>query len=193
MAQVAADMLGLPLDNISIKLGDSTLPQCSGGGWIVDRSFGLQRDRHHGPAKYVRSCSIWRAALMTSPLAGATLDDVVLTDGKIVSKRDASRAISIADAMWHGHVDRITQEKTNSFPRRQGACAQHPLGDFRRSQGRPGNWRRPASPRVVSAVAAGRILNLKTAHSQVMGSVVWGIGMGAARGKPCSITGSAAS
>ena len=31
--------------------------------------------------------------------------------------------------------------------------------------------------RVVSAVAAGRILNPKTAGSQIMGSVVWGIGM----------------
>jgi xanthine dehydrogenase YagR molybdenum-binding subunit len=31
--------------------------------------------------------------------------------------------------------------------------------------------------RVVSAVAAGRILNPKTAASQIMGSVVWGIGM----------------
>ena len=31
--------------------------------------------------------------------------------------------------------------------------------------------------RVVNAVAAGRILNAKTAHSQIMGSVVWGIGM----------------
>ena len=31
--------------------------------------------------------------------------------------------------------------------------------------------------RIVSAVAAGRILNAKTAHSQVMGGVVWGIGM----------------
>ena len=31
--------------------------------------------------------------------------------------------------------------------------------------------------RVVSAVAAGRILNTKTAHSQIMGGVVWGIGM----------------
>jgi CO/xanthine dehydrogenase Mo-binding subunit len=27
MTQVVADMLGLPLDNITIKLGDSTLPQ----------------------------------------------------------------------------------------------------------------------------------------------------------------------
>jgi xanthine dehydrogenase YagR molybdenum-binding subunit len=32
-------------------------------------------------------------------------------------------------------------------------------------------------PRVVSAVAGGRILNPKTARSQVLGSVVWGIGM----------------
>jgi xanthine dehydrogenase YagR molybdenum-binding subunit len=32
-------------------------------------------------------------------------------------------------------------------------------------------------PRVVSAVAAGRILNPKTARSQVLGGVVWGIGM----------------
>ena len=31
--------------------------------------------------------------------------------------------------------------------------------------------------RVVSAVAAGRILNPKTAASQISGSVVWGIGM----------------
>src|SRR4029453_1135325 len=31
--------------------------------------------------------------------------------------------------------------------------------------------------RVVSAVAAGRILNPKTARSQVLGGVVWGLGM----------------
>ena len=37
MAQVAADMLGLPLDNISVKLGDSSLPQSpvEGGSWIA--------------------------------------------------------------------------------------------------------------------------------------------------------------
>src|SRR5262249_4096062 len=37
VAQVAADMLGLPLENISIKLGDSSLPQSpvEGGSWIA--------------------------------------------------------------------------------------------------------------------------------------------------------------
>ena len=31
--------------------------------------------------------------------------------------------------------------------------------------------------RVVSAIDGGRILNLKTAHSQILGGVVWGISM----------------
>ena len=49
MAQVAADMLGLPIDNISVKLGDSTLPRLSGRGRVVDRSLGLQCHREYGP------------------------------------------------------------------------------------------------------------------------------------------------
>ena len=37
VAQVAADMLGLPIENISVKLGDSTLPQApvEGGSWMA--------------------------------------------------------------------------------------------------------------------------------------------------------------
>ena len=49
-----------------------------------------------------------------SPLANAASDEVALADGKLVSKRDASRAVSIADAMRHGAVDRIEQEKTTN-------------------------------------------------------------------------------
>ena len=38
--------------------------------------------------------------------------EVTLAEGKLVSKRDASRSVSIADAMRHSGVDRIEQEKT---------------------------------------------------------------------------------
>jgi xanthine dehydrogenase YagR molybdenum-binding subunit len=41
MAQVAADMLGLPVDDISIKLGDSSLPQSPVEGRIVDCGVGV--------------------------------------------------------------------------------------------------------------------------------------------------------
>jgi xanthine dehydrogenase YagR molybdenum-binding subunit len=175
MAQVAADMLGLPLDNLSIKLGDSTLPQSpvEGGSWIAASVSNA----------IVTTCDAVRDELLRlarampdSPLADATPDDVALMDGKIVSKQDASHAVSIADAMRHGAVDRIEQEKSTgpdedrSYARNTHSAIfaevkiDEQLGVVRVT-------------RVVNAVAAGRILNTKTARSQIMGGVVWGIGM----------------
>jgi len=175
MAQVAADMLGLPLDNISIKLGDSTLPQApvEGGSWIAASvSHAIVNT-----AGAVRKELLRLAKKMPgSPLAGAKLEDVVLTGGKIVSKQDASRAVPIADAMRHGKTDRIEQEKTNSF-KDVGAYARNTHSAIFAEVKVDEQLGIVRVTRVVNAVAAGRILNLKTAHSQVMGSVVWGIGM----------------
>jgi xanthine dehydrogenase YagR molybdenum-binding subunit len=56
------------------------------------------------------------------------------------------------------------------------SCTQYAFGGLRRGEGGRAARRHPRH-RVVSAVAAGRILNTKTAHSQIMGGVVWGIGM----------------
>jgi xanthine dehydrogenase YagR molybdenum-binding subunit len=175
MAQVAADMLGLPLDNISIKLGDSSLPQSpvEGGSWIAASvSNGIVTT-----AGAIRDELLRLARQMpNSPLANAAPGDVALADGKLVSKRDASRSVTIADAMRQGAVDRIEQEKTTNpsgdHSRASNTHAAHfvevkvdvQLGVVRVT-------------RAVSAVAAGRILNTKTGGSQILGSVVWGIGM----------------
>jgi xanthine dehydrogenase YagR molybdenum-binding subunit len=100
----------------------------------------------------------------------------VLADGKIVSKRDASRAVSIANVMQHGKVDRIAREETNTFPEDKAHARNTHAAIFAevKVDEELGVIR---VTRVVDAIAAGRILNLKTAHSQVMGGVVWGIGM----------------
>jgi xanthine dehydrogenase YagR molybdenum-binding subunit len=168
-------MLGLPLDNVTIKLGDSTLPQSpvEGGSWIAASvSNGIVTT-----AGAVRE-ELLRAAkqMPNSPLADATSDEIALAEGKLVSKRDASRAVSIADAMRHAGLDRIEKEKSTTFDD-DGSQAHNThsavfaevkvdeqLGVIRVT-------------RVVSAVAAGRILNTKTARSQIVGGVVWGIGM----------------
>jgi xanthine dehydrogenase YagR molybdenum-binding subunit len=175
MAQVAADMLGLPLDNISIRLGDSTLPQSpvEGGSWIAASvSNGIATT-----ADAIRSELLRLARLVpNSPLAGAAPGDVGLADGKLVDRRDTSRAVSIVDAMRHGAVDRVEREIiTNPADDASRAHNAHSavfaevkvdeqLGVIRVT-------------RIVSAVAAGRILNRKTASSQILGGVVWGIGM----------------
>src|ERR1700743_193148 len=88
MAQVAADMLGLPLDNISIKLGDSTLPQSpvEGGSWIATSvANGIATT-----AAAIRDELLRMAKNMpNSPLANAAPDEGKLADGKLVSKPDA--------------------------------------------------------------------------------------------------------
>ncbi|MFL6839928.1 MAG: xanthine dehydrogenase family protein molybdopterin-binding subunit, partial [Bradyrhizobium sp.] len=175
MAQVAADLLGLPLDNISIKLGDSSLPQCplEGGSWIAASVCNAIANTAGEVRKELADLA---SRVKDSPLAGTTPQDVMLADGKIVSKQDASRAVSIADAMRHGNVERITQQKDNTFPEDKSHARNTHSAIFAevKIDEELGVIR---VTRVVNAVAAGRILNRKTAHSQVMGGVVWGIGM----------------
>jgi xanthine dehydrogenase YagR molybdenum-binding subunit len=174
MAQVAADELGLPIEKVSIKLGDSTLPQSpvEGGSWIAASvSNGIA-----ATAAAIRD-ELLRIAkqIPNSSLAGAAPDDVALVDGKLASKTDSSRSVSIADTMRAGAMDRIEREMTTSPGNDKRAHNTHSavfaevkvdeqLGVVRVT-------------RIVSAVAAGRILNTKTAGSQILGSVVWGIGM----------------
>ncbi len=174
MAQVAADMLGVPLENVTVKLGDSTLPQSpvEGGSWTAASvSHAIVN-----AARDIRQALLRLAAGMpNSKLAGAKADAVSLSDGRIVVTASGD-AVSIADVLRHGQVDRIEQESSTDFKNdTEHARNTHSavfaevkvdeqLGVIRVT-------------RVVSAVAAGRILNTKTARSQIMGSVVWGIGM----------------
>jgi len=110
-----------------------------------------------------------------SPLAGSKLKDTALIDGSIVNKK-TGRAVSIADAMRHGAVDRIERESTVSFKDSSSHARNTHSAIFAevKVDEEIGVIR---VTRVVNAVAAGRILNTKTARSQIMGSVVWGIGM----------------
>jgi xanthine dehydrogenase YagR molybdenum-binding subunit len=175
MAQVAADMLGLPLENISIKLGDSSLPQSpvEGGSWIAASVCnGIATT-----AEAIRDELLRLAKQMpNSPLANMAPDEVALADGKLMRKGDASRSVSIADAMRHAAVDRIEQEKTTNPADDPGRAHNTHAAVFAevKVDEQLGVIR---VTRVVSAIAAGRILNTKTASSQILGGVVWGIGM----------------
>jgi xanthine dehydrogenase YagR molybdenum-binding subunit len=175
MTQVTADMLGLPLENVTVKLGDSTLPYSpvEGGSWTAASvSHAIARTADDVRRELLRLAK----AIPNSPLAAQKLEDVALADGRIVSKKDASRGVSIVDAMRHGAVDRIVRENASDFKDDPSHARNTHSAIFAevKVDDELGVIR---VTRVVSAVAAGRILNTKTAHSQIMGSVVWGIGM----------------
>ena len=175
MAQVAADALGLPLDSIDIKLGDSTLPQSpvEGGSWIA----ASVSNAIVNTSKAVRN-ELLRLAQQdpNSPLAGVKPDDTILINGTIASKKDGNRAVSLTDAMRHGAVERIEQEKATEFPN-DGKHAHNTHSAIFAEVRVDEQLGIIRVPRIVCAVAAGRILNPKTAHSQVMGGAIWGMGV----------------
>jgi xanthine dehydrogenase YagR molybdenum-binding subunit len=175
MAQIGAEMLGVPLENVTAKLGDSDLPSAPvEGGSFTTSSVG---SAIHGACRAVQKELLQLAQKLNgSPLAGVKLDEVVFADGKIRHKDDAGRAVLIADAMRAGKVERIETE-ASAGPNENSKYSHvthsavfvevridEELGVIRVT-------------RVVNAVAAGRILNPKIVESQILGAVVGGIGM----------------
>ena len=175
MAQVAADMLGLPIDSITVKLGDSTLPQAQveGGSWTATSVAHAIANT----AEEIRKELLALAQKMPdSPLKGLQAGDVVLSGGMIADKEGTGRAVSIADAMRHGKAERIEKERASDF-KDDGKHARNTHSAIFAEVKVDEQLGVIRVTRVVDAVAAGRIVNTKTAASQIMGSVVWGIGM----------------
>jgi xanthine dehydrogenase YagR molybdenum-binding subunit len=175
VAQVAADMLGVPIDNVTVKLADSRLPmaQVEGGSWTAASIAHAILNA----ADDIRKELLGLAQTMPdTPLGGLKLDDVVLMDGTIAARHDRGRAVAVADVMRHGRIDRLEKERASDFKQDDKHAhnthsavfaevkVDEELGVIRVT-------------RVVNAVAAGRIINTKTAASQIIGGVVWGIGM----------------
>lgn len=175
VAQVAADALGLPIENIDVKLADSTLPQApvEGGSWMAASSAHAVL----AAAEDIRQELAGLAKAMSgSPVGSVDARDLVLVDGTIASRGDKSRAISIADVMRYGQLERIEKQKLNQFAEDKSHARNTHSAVFAevKVDEELGVVR---VTRIVSAVAAGGILNTKTGRSQIMGGVVWGIGM----------------
>jgi xanthine dehydrogenase YagR molybdenum-binding subunit len=177
MTQIAAETMGVPVADVTFQLGDSALPKAPvEGGSFTAASV--------GPAvkdvceKLRRKVFNLARKIQDSPLREARLKDVEFADGSIYLHSDPSRSVAILDVMRHAGVRSIDSE-TSVRPKlaKQMRYTRHShtavfaevrvdedLGSIEVS-------------RVVSAVAAGRILNPKTARSQIIGGIVWGIGM----------------
>ena len=175
MAQVTADMLGLPLESVTVKLGDSTLPQSpvEGGSWTA---ASVSHAIAAAAEKIKKELLRLAKKAPDSPLRSVKAGEAALVDAKLVSKRDARHFVSIADAMRSGAVDRVVMESSSDFKDDSSHARNTHSAIFAevKIDEELGVIR---VTRVVNAVAAGRILNPKTASSQIMGSVVWGIGM----------------
>jgi xanthine dehydrogenase YagR molybdenum-binding subunit len=176
LTQIGAEMLGLPLDKVKVKIGDSDLPVApvEGGSWTAASVGSAVMEACDG----IRKELLKRAGeIKNAPLNGAELADVTFVDSEIRMKGDPSRSSSLAEVL-RGVNEPIVSEVTSMPDWKALGRYSHKVHSAVFAEVRLDEelgMLRVA--RVVSAVAAGRILNAKTAHSQIMGAVVGGIGM----------------
>ncbi|WGF90334.1 xanthine dehydrogenase family protein molybdopterin-binding subunit [Marinivivus vitaminiproducens] len=177
LTQIAADTLGLPMSDVKARLGDSTLPKSpvEGGSWTAASAGNAVRV----VCEKLRSTLLDMArSIEASPLANVPDDRVVFRQGRIERADDASRFVTLADVLRRAGLDRIEEEETSE----PDANAQETLASYTHSavfaevrvDEELGVIR---VTRIVDAVAAGKILNPKTARSQIIGGVTFGIGM----------------
>ena len=151
VAQTAADGLGLPVNKITVKIGDSALPPAAGSVGSVG------------------------AASFTNAVNDACIkitDELIAKSGKQFFVKPTAMQMMIS-------------EKVDSFNTRADAkpsaeAENYSLHSFNANFAEV--WVNNSTgmikiPKVVAVTAAGKILNPKTARSQIIGGVVWGIGM----------------
>jgi xanthine dehydrogenase YagR molybdenum-binding subunit len=165
------------MDRVSVKIADSSLPACpvEGGSWTAASAGAAVAAACRAVAETLLKHARRRDQ---SPLANASLEHVVLADGRIALKSDPAQGVSFADAMASAGVDTIAAEERASRSKltEEGySCYTHSavFAEVRVDE-QLGVVR---VVRVVNAVAGGRIINPKTARSQILGGVVMGIGM----------------
>jgi xanthine dehydrogenase YagR molybdenum-binding subunit len=177
LTQVAADALGLPMDRVTVCIGDSNLPKSpvQGGSWTAASAGSAVQAACYAVREQLVAMA--RGA-DNSPLANADVEHVVFRDGRVAMANDLSRSMTFEAVLAAGGVDKLEAEQTASPDEKvakQYAGYTHSAVFVEvRVDEELGVAR---VTRVVDAVAAGKIINPKTARSQIIGGVVFGIGM----------------
>jgi len=172
MTQVAAQALGFTVDNVTFLLGDSALPKSP------DAS-GSKSAASISPAVY-SACAKARQKLIAlavkdkkSPVYGKS--EVVIENGWIISKESPVRRDSVKAVMGRSGTPIEASANANTGDERD-EYSFHSFGAVFVEAHVDADLGTICIPRVVAVYDVGRILNQKTAHSQMMGGITWGIG-----------------
>jgi xanthine dehydrogenase YagR molybdenum-binding subunit len=177
LTQIAAEVLGLPADKVRTELADSKLPKAPvQGGSMTVASVG---SAVHDAALAARNEVLKLAAGDEgSPLKGAEADQVAARDGRLVLKSDATRGESYAEVLKRHRKDAIEATRESKQGPEGEKFTMRAFGAQFVEVRVDADLGTIRIARFVSAIAAGRIVNPKTARSQAVGGIVGGLGMG---------------
>lgn len=159
LAQIAAEMLGLPLERVQVDLGDTIFPEAAGSGG----SFGAASS---GSALF-EACQALRRKLATR--AGMDPETAHFADGRIAT---GERSVSLTELLGSG----IEAEGEISPGRNNQDFSQQSYGAHFAEVGVDQDTGEVRVRRMLGVFAAGRVLNAKTARSQAIGGMVFGAG-----------------
>jgi xanthine dehydrogenase YagR molybdenum-binding subunit len=160
IAQTAAEMMGVTIDKVAVKLGDSRFPASSGSGG--------QWGGNSSTAGVYAACVALRDAI--SQKVGFNSADVTFSDGQI---RSGNRSIALAEAAGN---DGVVAEDTIEYGDLAEEMQQSTFGAHFVEVGVDTYTAEIRVRRMLSVCAAGRILNPITARSQVIGAMTMGVG-----------------
>lgn len=160
IGQTAAEMLGVPLDQVIVRLGDSRFPESagSGGQWGANSST----------AGVYAAAMALRAKLAEK--AGYPVDQAQFEDGlvKLNNKSQTLAALAGREGVW--------AEDSMEYGDLDKRYAQATFGAHFCEVGVDIDTAEVRVRRMGGAFAAGRILNPKSARSQVIGAMTMGVG-----------------
>jgi xanthine dehydrogenase YagR molybdenum-binding subunit len=160
IGQTAAEMMGVPLENVVVRLGDSSFPASagSGGQWGANSSTA---------GVYAACVKLREAVAQKLGLDPATAQ---FADGKVSA---GGRSMPLGQAAKDGE---IVAEDTIEFGDLAKKFQQSTFGAHFVEVGVDSATAEIRIRRMLAVCAAGRILNPKSARSQVIGAMTMGAG-----------------
>ena len=160
LTQIAAEMLGLPTERIRVELGDTNFPYASGSGG----SFGAASS---GSALF-DACNKLRAKLAS--LAGLEPDSARFADGRIEAAGQSRPLMGLVGPEGIDADGEIRPGATST------EFSQQSYGAHFAEVGIDMDTGEIRLRRMLGVFTAGRILNEKTARSQAIGGMIFGVG-----------------
>ncbi|WP_380779634.1 aldehyde oxidoreductase molybdenum-binding subunit PaoC [Sphingomonas sp. R86520] len=160
IAQTAAELMGVSVDKVIVLLGDSSFPASSGSGG--------QWGGNSSTAGVYAACMALRDSVARK--LGFNSGDVVFEDGKVKS---GNRSVALSEAAGDAG---LSAEDSIEFGDLTKTYAQATFGAHFVEVGVDSATGEIRVRRMGGAFAAGRILNPKSARSQVIGAMTMGVG-----------------
>ena len=160
IAQTAAEMMGVPLDNVTVHLGDSSFPVSAGSGG----QFGA----NNSTSGVYAACVKLREAV--AQRLGFNSADAAFSAGQVIS---GNRTVPLGQAAADGE---LVAEDSIEYGDLAKTHQQSTFGAHFVELGVDVATAEIRVRRMLAVCAAGRVLNPTTARSQVIGAMTMGVG-----------------